>query len=91
LKLPDASGNYEADCKTGQRYALKLLERIDDMAGSGAVLSTIAKVEPNGVDAGFWSMIEVAAKAGRSRAQEVADHWARMLRERKAAEAQGSH
>ncbi len=50
------------------------------MAGSGAVLSP---AEPNGVEVGFWSMIEVAARAGRPRAQEVADYWAtRSIRRR---------
>jgi hypothetical protein len=74
LKLPSASGNYADDCQTGQRYALKLLEKIGDMAGSGAVLSP---VERNGVEVGFWSMIEIAAQTGRYHAQEVADYWAR--------------
>jgi hypothetical protein len=86
MKLPDASGKYEADCKTGRDCALKLLEEIGDMAGSGAVLSP---VERNGVEVGFWSMIEIAARAGRPRAQEVADYWATKSRERKPAKARG--
>jgi hypothetical protein len=75
IKLPRASGNYEADCETGQRYALKLMEGLqsDGTAGSGAVLSP---ADASGIEVGFWSMIEVAARCGLPRARAVADYWA---------------
>lgn len=84
MKWPAATGDYRSDCAAGQNAALKYLADIEaeNSDGGGFVLRNVILGMPRdfdswtGVHVGFCAMMEVAAVAGRSRAQEVADRWA---------------
>ena len=89
MQWPAATGDYVRDCVAGQRAALKYLADVEAKGsdGGGFELRNVIFGMPRdfeswtGVHVGFCSMVEIAAVAGRSRAQEVADYWATKSRD----------
>jgi hypothetical protein len=83
LAWPKATGDYGKDCQLGYQYALDYLgdKTIEGLWGSGLMLQTVLRLleepdEHNGLAVGFFSMVEIAAWAGRWRAIEL-DYWKR--------------
>jgi hypothetical protein len=89
LAWPKATGDYDKDCQLGCQYALDYLgdKTIEGLWGSGLMLQTVRKLleepdEHEGLAVGFFSMVGIAAWAGRWRAIELDAYWKRCRAER---------
>jgi hypothetical protein len=97
MKWPVPTGDYERDCVAGQTAALKYLADVEAEGshGSGFELKNVILGMPRdwdswtGVHVGFCSMVEIAAVAGRRRAEDVADYWTTKLSALRTAAAAG--
>lgn len=87
------SGDYCADCVTGEKMALELIRYWDaashrhlHLGASGMLTSFACDMPPyvTGIEVGFWSIIGAAAQAGSHHGEALAHRWER-ARESRAA------
>jgi hypothetical protein len=72
------SGDYVADCITGETLALEYLAYEEADTGAGTILAWIVGDMPQkqtGVEVGFLIMVAYAASAGAHRARGLAAYW----------------
>ena len=72
------TGDYHADCKTGQQFALAYLEYEENDVGGCGVLNMIVQDMPremSGIEHSFLQMVCFQAKAGRGEAKRIARYW----------------
>ena len=72
------TGDYKADCKTGQDYALAYLEFEENDVGGPGCLNMIVRDMPrelSGIEHSFLQMVCFQAKAGKGRARRIASFW----------------
>ena len=80
----EPTGDYTADCRTGQEYALLFLDYSARSEG-GAILQLIVPDMPkeqSGIEIGFLELVSFAAAAGLPRAVSIMDYWHRCEMER---------
>jgi hypothetical protein len=78
------SGDYVADCVTGETLALEYLAYEEADTGPGTILALIVGDMPQkqtGVEVGFLIAVAYAASAGAQRAREVVAYWDRRRKE----------
>lgn len=72
------TGNYRADCQTGQEYALAYLEyEGNDLSGPGFLNWIVEDMprEMSGIEHSFLQMVCFQAKAARGCARRLANYW----------------
>ena len=72
------TGDYTADCRTGQEYALAFLDY--SVRSNSGVLQLIVPDMPkeqSGIEVGFLELVSLAAAAGQRRAVSIMAHWYR--------------
>jgi hypothetical protein len=82
------SGDYEADCVTGDRLALEYLA-YDEAEGDFPLLGLIVADMPRettGVEVGFMSLIGFAARKGAGEARRISTYWAKRAKTPETAE-----
>jgi hypothetical protein len=73
-----ATGDYGADCRTGNRLGLEYLafeERDHDGPGHLQHIVMDMPRKLTGIEIGFLTMVSYAAGAGANTAREVSDYW----------------
>jgi len=73
------TGDYGEDCRTGSRFAIEYLRYQVSFDSSGH-LSLIMRDMPRettGIEIGFLSIIDIAAKSGLAQAEGVIAYWDR--------------
>lgn len=84
----EPTGDYAADCRVGNKFALDYLLYEEADGGGSGCLNLIVQDMPrefSGIEYGFLHMVCFAARAGAYRAREISAYWAE--REQEAANA----
>lgn len=71
------SGDYSADCNTGQHMAMEYLEYSARADGSSCLALVVADMpaEQSGIEIAFLQLVGFAATAGRERAGAILKYW----------------